>query len=190
MFMPMEKNISIDFEKVYIAHYSKMRRFALTYVLSEVEAENIVQDIFLDLWEKRDQQLGHLNIVAFLFTAVKNRCIDYIRHQIIIEKTSQKIQEDYTIELQMKFSSLEILEIDQEGYTEIEAMLYQAIDALPEKCKIIFIKNKLEGKKQKEIALEMNISVNTVENQIAIAYKKLKNSLKDYILLFSFLIDL
>lgn len=72
----------------------------------------------------------------------------------------------------------------------IEQILSKAIDALPEKCREIFIKNKIEGKKQKEIAMELNISVNTVETQMGIAYKKLKTELKDYFPLFLFLLYL
>ena len=70
----------------------------------------------------------------------------------------------------------------------IEQILSKAIDALPEKCREIFIKNKIEGKKQKEIAAELNISINTVETQMGIAYKKLKTELKDYFPLFLFLL--
>ena len=63
----------------------------------------------------------------------------------------------------------------------------KAINSLPEKCREIFIKNKIEGKKQKEIALELNISINTIESQMAIAYKKLRVELKDVLQLFVFL---
>ena len=63
---------------------------------------------------------------------------------------------------------------------DIETILNNAILSLPERCREIFIKSKIEGKKQKEVALELNISVNTVETQIGIAYKKLREELKDY----------
>ena len=97
---------SFDFEQIYIAHFSKMKRFAVTYVLSEAEAENIVQDIFLDLWEHRAQMTSHTNLVAHLFTAVKNKCIDYLRHQITAQKVEETIQSNHVMELQMKFESL------------------------------------------------------------------------------------
>jgi RNA polymerase sigma factor (sigma-70 family) len=70
--------------------------------------------------------------------------------------------------------------------TDIDAVIQNAIDSLPEKCRQIFVMNKIEGKKQKVIAQELNISVHTVESQMAIAYKKLKEALKDYTLLFLF----
>ena len=90
----------------------------------------------------------------------------------------------------MKYYSLEHFDLDILEEKSIEQILSKAIDALPEKCREIFIKNKIEGKKQKEIAMELNISVNTVETQMGIAYKKLKTELKDYFPLFLFLLYL
>ena len=70
---------------------------------------------------------------------------------------------------------------------DIERIITEIIDSLPEKCREIFIKSKIEGKKQKDIAAELNISLKTVENQMNIAYKKIKIELKDYLPLLIFL---
>ena len=75
----------------------------------------------------------------------------------------------------------------EQGEDDVEQLLSKVIDSLPERCREIFLKSKIEGKKQKEIAEEMNISINTVETQMGIAYKKLRNELKDYFPLFIFL---
>jgi len=72
---------------------------------------------------------------------------------------------------------------------DIEDILNKAIDSLPEKCRQIFIKSRIEGKKQKEIAAELNVSVNTVETQMGIAYKKLREELKEYLPLLIFLLS-
>lgn len=98
------------------------------------------------------------------------------------------MQEEYRLTLQAKYYSLEYLDLDILEEESIEQILSKAIDALPKKCREIFIKNKIEGKKQKEIAAELNISINTVETQMGIAYKKLKTELKDYFPLFLFLL--
>ena len=149
--MILEKQ-HIDFEQIYLSYFSKMKRFAREYVLSDEDAENIVQDVFLDFWEKKELLPLPINILAYLFTSIKNRCIDFLRHKIVQKEVENKI-----------------------------------IDSLPERCREIFLKSKIEGKKQKEIAEEMNISINTVETQMGIAYKKLRNELKDYFPLFIFL---
>lgn len=92
--------------------------------------------------------------------------------------------------MQMKFDSLEIFDHNMFNEKDIETILNNAILSLPERCREIFIKSKIEGKKQKEVALELNISVNTVETQIGIAYKKLREELKDYFPLLLFLCSL
>lgn len=177
-----------EFENIYVAHYSRMKRFAQEYVIREEDAENIVQDVFLDLWEQNLLLLSHTNLFAYLFTAVKNRCIDFLRHKTIVQKTTDKLQEDYMKALQIKFQSLETFDEQLFSEPDIETVIQNAIESLPEKCREIFVLNKIEGKKQKTIAQELNISINTVENQMAIAYKKLKEILKDHIPLLIFLL--
>lgn len=180
----------VDFEQIYIAYFSRMKYFAQEYVLSDEDAENIVQDVFLELWERKEMLELPINIIAYLFTAIKNRCIDFLRRKILIRDIEDKLQEEYRLTLQVKYYSLEHFDLDILEEKSIEQILSKAIDALPEKCREIFIKNKIEGKKQKEIAMELNISVNTVETQMGIAYKKLKTELKDYFPLFLFLLYL
>ncbi|OJV38271.1 MAG: RNA polymerase subunit sigma-70 [Bacteroidia bacterium 43-41] len=176
-----------EFENIYVAHYSRMKRFAQEYVIREEDAENIVQDVFLDLWEQNLLLLSHTNLFAYLFTAVKNRCIDFLRHKTIVQKTTDKLQEDYMKALQIKFQSLETFDEQLFSEPDIETVIQNAIESLPQKCREIFILNKIEGKKQKIIAQELNISINTVESQMAIAYKKLKEVLKDHVPLLIFL---
>lgn len=164
-----------------------MKRFAKEYVSSEEDAENIVHDVFLEIWEKRDALSFDINLVAFLFTSIKNKCIDHLRHKIIVEKAVQIIQEDQVVDLQMKINSLKAFEHDIFSDSNIESLLEEALNSLPQKCREIFIKSKIEGKKHKEIADELNISIKTIENQMTIAYKKLRLELKDYLSLLLFL---
>ncbi len=164
-----------------------MKRFAEEYILSGEDAENIVQDVFLELWEKRDVLSMPINMTAFLFTSVKNRCIDYLRHKVVVGKIAKKIREEQLLILKMKFESLEAFDRDISLNDDIETALTRAVDSLPEKCRRIFIKSRIEGKKQKEIATELNISVHTVETQMTIAYKKLRSALKNYLPLLLFL---
>ena len=105
-----------------------------------------------------------------------------------MQKTVDKLQEQHLQVLQMKLYSLE--EFNEKVFSEpdIETIVQKAIENLPEKCRQIFVMNKIEGKKQKTIAQELNISINTVESQMAIAHKKLKELLKNYVSLFIFLI--
>ena len=179
--MKRDKQDRLAFENMYTAYYSRMKRFAQEYVIHAEDAENIVQDIFLELWENKLFLSAHINIFSFLFTAVKNRCIDFLRHQAIVQKTADKLQEEHQKMFQMKQHALELLDEKIFSETDIEKIVQKAIDSLPERCREIFIMNKMEGKKQKDIAETLHISINTVESQMAIAYRKLREALKDYL---------
>ena len=164
-----------------------MKYFALEYVLSEEDAENIVQDVFTELWEKKEILTYNINLVAFLFTSIKNKCIDLLRHRVVVQEAVSVMQEEYQATLRVKLASLELFDQSMLLEQDIERIITEAIDSLPEKCREIFIKSKIEGKKQKEIAEELNISLKTVENQMNIAYKKIRVELKDYLPLLIFL---
>jgi RNA polymerase sigma-70 factor (ECF subfamily) len=185
-----EQQFRDDFKRIYTSYYPGMMRFVRTYGLSREDAENIVHDAFAEVWEVRSNYLGRMNhLLAFLFTTLKNRCIDYLRHQIVVRETEDALQEEFRLDMQMKFDSLRAFDEDVLLSGEsIETLISKAIQSLPEKCREIFIKSKLEGKKQKEIAAELHISVNTVETQMGIAYRKLKQKLENHLPLLLFLL--
>ena len=177
----------VDFEQFYITWYSRAKYFAREYVHSESDAENIIQDVFLHLYERRDLMDAYTNLTAYLFTSIKNRCLDYLRKWVLEQETAQGVQDEFEMELRMKYDSLEIFNTQFSDETDIGELLDNALQKLPERCRNIFIMNKLEGKKQKEIAEELNLSINTVESQMRIACKKLREELKDCLPLFIFL---
>lgn len=179
-----------DFEQFYITWYSRAKYFAREYVSSESDAENIIQDVFLHLYERRDLIDAYTNVTAYLFTSIKNRCLDYLRKKVLEQDIALEMQSEFNMELRIKYDSLEILNTQFPDEAGIEVLLNNALQKLPERCRDIFIMNKLEGKKQKQIAEELNLSINTVETQMGIAYKKLREELKDCLPLFLFLFSL
>ena len=181
-----EQREETGFEDIYLSYFSKMKYFAKEYVISEEDAENIVQDVFVELWENKEMLNMHMNLIAYLFTTIKNKCLNHLRHKLVVQETASKLQEEYTISLRMNLDSLEAFDNNLFSDQDIEKIISRALDTLSEKCRTIFIMSKIEGKKQKEIAQELNISINTIETQMGIAYKKLRIELKDYfpILLF------
>ena len=188
--MLTEKRIvPYSFEEIYVSYFSRMKYFALEYVLSEEDAENIVQDVFTELWERKELLTYNINLVAFLFTSIKNRCIDHLRHRTVVQEAVDKIQEEYLMTLRVKLASLELFDQSLFSEQEIERIVTEIIDSLQDKCREIFIKSRVEGKKQKEIAAELNLSLKTVENQMNIAYKKIKAELKDYLPLLLFFLN-
>lgn len=181
-----EQREETRFEDIYLSYFSKMKYFAKEYVISEEDAENIVQDVFVELWENKEMLNMHMNLIAYLFTTIKNKCLNHLRHKLVVQETASKLQEEYTISLRMNLDSLEAFDNNLFSDQDIEKIISRALDTLSEKCRTVFIMSKIEGKKQKEIAQELNISINTIETQMGIAYKKLRIELKDYfpILLF------
>jgi RNA polymerase sigma-70 factor (ECF subfamily) len=191
--MPEEittEKIKEEFEHIYVSYYSRMLRFACEYTFSEEDAKNIVHDVFAELWEMRNVYMNQICVVSFIFTSIKNKCIDYFRHKMIVRETENILQEEYRRNLQIKYDSLEAFDQNLLTDADIEEIIKQALNTLPERCREIFIKSKFEGKKQKEIARELNLSLNTIETQMGIAYKKLREALKEYLPLFLFLFHL
>lgn len=175
------KDVRNNFDKIYVLYYSRMFRFAKEYVLFDEDAENIVQDVFLLLWEKREVLDIQISLVSYLFALVKNKSLDYLRHKVIAD--------EYKQELSAKLTALEILNYSFTSDEEIEQILMTAINKLPERCRQVFLKSRIEGKRNREIANELNLTVSTVENQMTIALRKLRVELKDYLPLLLFLLD-
>lgn len=181
-----ENTVDKGFSKIYLAYYSKLILFATEYVISEEDAENIVHDMFLFLWENRGILPTIQNQKAYLFTLIKNRCIDFLRVKMNERSRYEKIQNTFEAELKLKLNSLEFFDCYHLNDENIETIITEAIDSLPEKCREIFILSRIEGLKYKDIASRLDVSVNTVENQISIALRKLRVQLKNYMPLYFF----
>jgi RNA polymerase sigma-70 factor (ECF subfamily) len=173
-----------DYPQIYVMYFPKLVRFSEAYV-SRQDAENIVQDIFLYLWEHWEIMEELKNMNAFLFILAKNRCIDLLRCQA--KDRHQSIMDLREKELQLKLYALQ--NFDENCLTEddIEAIITNAVNSLPEKCREIFVLSRFEGLRHKEIAARLCISTNTIEGQINIALKKLRKELKDYIPIYIFM---
>jgi RNA polymerase sigma-70 factor (ECF subfamily) len=180
---------TFEFEEIYLSWFSKMKHFAKEYVVSEEDAENIVQDVFMEMWEKRPVFADRTRLTAYLFTAVKNRSLNCLRRRVLEQEAADRVRDEYRMALRVNLESLEFFDHTQLGEEDVEQIIRKAILSLPERCRQIFVMNKIEGKKQKEIAAELDISVNTVETQIGIAYTKLRIELKKYLPLFVFLLS-
>lgn len=162
-----------------------MFAFAKNYISANEDVENIVQDVFLVFWEKKDELELSCTLTTYLFTLVKNRCLNFLRHKLIEEEYNAQMKE----ELGFKLYALESMEYSYHSEKELQEIIQRALDTLPERCREVFIKSRIEGLKYKEISEELGISVNTVENHIVTALKKLRVELKDYLPLLLFLVN-
>ena len=166
------------FSKLYVSYYARLVRFASLYVGAMGDAENIVQDFFLYLWERKEILPELQQPDAYLFSAVKHRCLNFLRSQLSIVDRRQPLSDIMEQEFKLKLYSLQLLDDSQMSIDEVEKQICRAIDSLPERCREIFVMSKLKGMKYREIAESLGISQNTVEGQMAIALKKLREELR------------
>lgn len=165
----------LDFEDLFRCNFRPLCLYALHYAEDVDAAEDIVQECFVRLWERCSQGMEVSNPRAYLYTAVRNRCLDMLKSKGV-PMESLKPYDTYGV----------IDEEDLEDRAHIEARLWTALDSLPEKCREVFILSKRDGLKYEEIAEELHLSVNTVRNQISKALKILKDGvIKIYSLFFA-----
>lgn len=176
------------FTELYVRYFPKLLRFSRFYVLSEEEAENIVQDVFVYLWSHFEVLEGVRNRDAYLFTLVKNKCIDFLREQLSQQQKKRELQDIIGKEYEYKLFSLQQMDETQLSVDDVETLLQNAIEKLPERCREVFLLSRMDGLRNREIAERLDISVSTVENQMTIAIRKLKTELKDYLPLLIFLL--
>lgn len=159
------------FDKIYYFYSKKVFHFALGLVKDKNVSQEIVQVVFVCLWEKRDHLDLHLNFENYIFTITHNSIRKYFRKKAIEKKTLNLFLLD----------SPEIIN-DVEGtmiYTELLEMANKTIESLPPRRKTVYKLSKQEGLKIKEIASKLNISPRTAENHLAKALKYLKEELSE-----------
>ncbi|MDR2470180.1 MAG: RNA polymerase sigma-70 factor [Tannerella sp.] len=172
------------FEITYTNHYTRLVKFACSYIGNEVEAEDIVQDTFLHIWSKFNAadhpETADVENIRYVTVVLKNKCLDFLRlkkkYGNIYYSGSDELDRLYNLD-EHPCGSEELALKETESDMDIKERIYQAIDNLPPKCRQIFIEKRLKGEKQKNIARKYNISIKTIEKQMNIAYKKLRSEL-------------
>lgn len=172
--------------EIHSSYYPRLCRFATEYVGNVEDAKNLVQDIFVYLWDNSTYLDTVTNLNAFLFTLIKNRSIDFLRQQLRKGRTYYCLLE--MMEYELNLEALEAIDENLMSDNNLEQRIDEAIQSLPEKCREIFMLSRVEGLKYSEIAEKLHLSVSTVDNQIGIALKKLRVKLKDCLAILIFLL--
>ncbi len=159
------------FEKLFCNYYGHLCLFASQLLQDDVSAEEIVQDFFVKLWEKRKLLTIETSVKSYLFQSVKNLCLNFIQHRRIKLNYAQSVLSN-TVEIQS----------DENYFIEIDLAkkIEESILSLPEKRQEIFRMSREDGLKYREIAKKLNISIKTVETQMGLAIKTLRDKLKNY----------
>ncbi len=164
-----EGNVKI-FDYLFHYYYSGLVVFSSRFVENAEVAEDIVQDFFFKLWINRRKLVIRQSLKSYFFSAIKNRSIDFLKR----EKNGKKVKTEIAY----------IQESDNENLfveSELEELINNAIEKLPEKCKHIFLMNRFQGIKPAEIAEIEHISVRTVEGHIGKAIRLLRSELSPYL---------
>jgi RNA polymerase sigma-70 factor, ECF subfamily len=160
------------FDYLFHLYYSGLVVYAKKFISEQAAAEDIVQEIFVSLWINRKSFYISQSIKSYLFTAVKNRSIDYIRHKMVTSQVEKTLAE----KMEISYSEDNLL-IE----SELRSLIHAAIHKLPPVCQEIFIMNRFEGLKPAEIAEKKGISVRTVEGHIGKALRLMRVELEAYL---------
>lgn len=154
-----------EFEQLFRLYSPRLRRYAVHLLHDEVAADDLVQDIFLQLWQNRWQPDTSGNIGSYLFTLLRNRCFNLLKHKIV--------EENYTIQ-SVRYETEELYHIsftDSEDFVSTKEKLMVELEmivaGMPEKCREAFRLKWFEGRKIREIAEQMGISTTMVDKHLA-----------------------
>lgn len=170
------------FTQLYLENYARLLRMAYVYVPDHEEAENMVHDVYTTLWEQRDRVFEMENVAGYLAVSLKNRCLDYLKHQAHIADHAEHTVEVYRRSIQNSINTLSFYN-PAASYDNavIHHAVSEAIESLPPRCREIYLLCRKEGLKNADVATRLGISLNTVEAQITIAHKKLRTALRDFL---------
>ncbi len=186
----MERNNSYDhlfdlirnddteaFDRLYSLFYPSLCVFASRYISEYKAIEDCIQDVFLKIWRDRKTILINTSVRSYLFTSIRNHCLNLIEKEKI-----ELTYEQYILNTYDPYTSNDLYSIE-----ELENIIENAIQKLPEKIQQVFRMSRFEQMTYKEIAEKQNISIKTVESYIHKALIMLSISLKDYLPFITFL---
>ena len=173
---PFLSSISPDeseaFDSLFESHYARLCNYAYTMVNSFDVAEDLVQDVFVNIWTRRKKIVIQSTINAYLYKCVYNACLDHQKKNRLQHIFAKFKQDGDILSLHDSIQDFELPE-----------RVDRAIEELPVQCRKIFKMSRQKGFKYHEIAKALNISENTVDTQIRRALKRLREQLKDYLII-------
>ncbi len=159
-----------QFEALFRSEYKGMLYFAIRYVKEEEAAKEIVQEAFINLWEKRESIDPLREVKSYLSASVRNRCLNHLRDN---KRFNGKLLSLGGL-LPMPSND----EHNQMEFRELSLQIKHAIDELPEKCREVFRLNRFEQMKYQQIADHLQISIKTVETQMSKALAHMRSRIK------------
>ena len=169
----LSKRDEAAFEQVFKTHYKNLHAYAFTILKDEDEAEEMVQQVFFKLWERSEHLSFSGPIAAYLYRAVHNGSLNFIKHQKV--KAGHQLHVAYIMKNKSEQAQPRMIR------KELENKFREALNELPEQCRTVFQLSRFEDMKYKEIAHKLDIAVKTVENHMGKALKLLRTKLVDFL---------
>lgn len=161
------------FEHLFKKHFRELHAYGFSLLKDWEAAEEIVQTVFLKLWEKNEWEHINISIKSYLYKSVYHDCLNYIRRQKIHLK--YQTQTIHTTENHVENTDGKL------KLSELEQQLDNALNKLPEKCRAIFHLSRFESLKYQEIANQLEISIKTVETHMVKALRILRKEMKEFL---------
>ena len=176
--LQFEKDEKNNFRVVFNEYFQHLCHLSMHYLEDEDESKEVVQEAFVKLWDIRNELNAESNLRNFLYTLVKNNCLNILKRRQILLKHHEKIK---WIEMHYQYESLSRMGDDYMEFNELKEKIDVAIRNLPEHCRVVFELSRFEELKNREIADKLGISQKTVEAHLTKALKILRNDLKEYL---------
>lgn len=160
------------FKAVFDLYYAQLVVFARKVVIDDDLARDLVQDVIVGFYEKRENLNIHTSLKAHLYQSVRNRCLNQLKHS--------QIRREHHANIFVDKKNEESYVEDKLQETELEHKIYQVVKALPDQCRKIFEMSRFDGTPNQQIADELSLSKRTVETQISKALKVLRKQLANY----------
>ena len=180
LFIQVQEGNEEAYKRMFHHFYSPLCEYASQYI-EDVESEELVQEFMVFIWEKRKTIVISKSFRSYLFTAIKNRCLNAIRSSRYKERVHSILYD----QLKDQFEDPDYYFIN-----ELTEKIHRAIDELPGKQKEVFLLSRFGEKTNTQIAMELEISVKTVEYHITQSLKNLRIKLKDYLPIINFILHL
>jgi RNA polymerase sigma-70 factor, Bacteroides expansion family 1 len=180
---PFEVNSEQLFGTFYNTYYKRFLRYAYYYVNDRHIAEDITHDALVYYWENRERLSPETDVLGYILLTVRNKCLNHLKHMQVEIDYSRKYAELQDWEIKARIMTLEDVDYADIFTQDIIRIVTESLAKLPAQTREIFLQNRFENKSRKDIAREMNVSLQKIDYHINKANNQLTKDLRDYLLL-------
>ena len=165
------------FRTLYMHYYDRLFRFAMLFLQSEDASEDIVEDVFFTLWKDRSMLTSIPKFQSYIYQSIRNGCLNVLKSSYICRR-------DEMPETEVSIHTSEDNPLDELTYKELCKAIEVAVEALPDRCRMVFKMAKEEELSHREIAEALNVQICTVERQLLLAKNKIKQAIEPLLEIF------